>query len=148
MTSLYKSACALAFASAMIIAAPTFAQEYPADPGDFTDVSMIDVLPGGDLAYTQFLATQWKKQQEFAKSKGWIKSYKVMQNLYPREGEPDLYLMITYADFPNAKEMKKQQDAYLAWSAKSIKTMDQENGDRGKFRVVQGSSFWQEVLLK
>ena len=101
-------------AVALTCASPVLAQTYPADPGDFTDVSMIKVLPGGDLAYTQFLATQWKKQQEFAKSQGWIKSYKVMSNLYPRDGEPDLYLMVTYANMPDAKEAMKQRDAYLA----------------------------------
>ena len=47
-----------------------------------------------------------------------------------------------------ATQWKKQQAAYLAWAAKSIKTMDQENGDRGKFRVVQGSALWQEMILK
>ncbi|BBD98729.1 hypothetical protein SAMIE_1022300 [Sphingobium amiense] len=135
-------------AAALTCAAPLLAQTYPADPGDFTDVSMIKVLPGGDTAYTQFLATEWKKQQEFAKSQGWIKSYKVMSNLYPREGEPDLYLMVTYADMPNAQAAMKQRDAYLAWQKKSLQTLDQESGDRGKFRTLVGSMLWGEVILK
>jgi len=135
-------------AAAMACSTSAMAQDYPADPGDFTDISMIDVLPGGDLAYTQFLASSWKKQQEFAKSKGWIKSYKVMQNLYPRAGEPDLYLMVTYADFPNAKEALQQRAAYMQWQAKSLQTLDQENGDRGKYRVVMGAMLFQDLLLK
>lgn len=109
---------------------------------------MIDVLPGGDLAYTQWLASEWKKEQEFAKSKGWIKSYKVMSNLYPREGEPDLYLMISYADFPNASEMLKQRAEYMAWQAKTLQKLDAENGDRGKFRTVLGNVLLQDVILK
>jgi hypothetical protein len=135
-------------AVALTCAAPVLAQGYPADPGDFTDVSMIKILPGGDTAYMQFLATEWKKEQEFAKSQGWIKSYKVMSNLYPRAGEPDLFLMVTYADMPNAKEAMKQRDAYIAWQKKSFQTLDQESGDRGKFRTLMGSMLLGEAILK
>ena len=53
----------------------TLANDWPMVPGDFWDVTGIHLKDGGALAYANFLATEWKANQEFAKSKGWIKSY-------------------------------------------------------------------------
>lgn len=44
----------------------------------------------GAMAYANFLASTWKADQEYAKSKGWIKSYMVMSNVHGCKGEPDL----------------------------------------------------------
>jgi hypothetical protein len=44
--------------------------------------------------------------------------------------------------------MMKQRDAYMAWQKKSLQTLDQESGDRGKFRTLVGSMLWGEVILK
>jgi hypothetical protein len=129
-------------------AAPAVAQDFPSDPGAFWDVSLIDVLDGGDTAYTTWLATEWKKQEEFAKSKGWIKDYKVVSNLYPRPGEADLYLITIYDDFPNAKEMIQQRAAYIDFYKKTAEKLDAESGDRGKFRIIMGNMLLQELKLK
>lgn len=109
---------------------------------------MIDVADGGDFAYTSWLATEWKKQEEFAKSKGWIKDYKVLSNLYPRPGEPDIYLITIYDDFPNAKESIAQREAAMAFYARTAQKLDEESGDRGKFRTIMGSMLWEELKLK
>jgi hypothetical protein len=142
---------ALALACAPVVlaqAVPAAAQSYPTDPGDFWDVTGIEMLDGGDLQYLQWLASEWKKEQEFAKSKGWIKSYHVLSNLYPRSGEPDLYLVIIYADFPNAKTMLEQRKAYMEWQSKSLDQLNKENGNRASFRKVLSSEFLQELILK
>jgi len=101
MKNVLLKAAALACAPMFFLsAAPGAAQTYPTDPGDFWDVTGIEMLDGGDLQYLQWIASEWKKEQEFAKSKGWIKSYHVLSNLYPRQGEADLYLVIIYGDSP------------------------------------------------
>ncbi|HEX7781363.1 MAG TPA: hypothetical protein VF509_01005 [Sphingobium sp.] len=142
-------ALALCLAPFMLsAAAPAAAQSFPSDPGVFWDVSLIDVADGGDTAYTTWLATEWKKQEEFAKSKGWIKDYKVVSNLYPRPGEPDLYLITIYDDFPNAKAMIQQRADYIAFYQKTAEKLDAESGDRGKFRTIMGTMLLQELKLK
>jgi len=148
--TLFLKAMALACAPVMLLSsAPAMAQQgIPADPGDFWDVTGVELLDGGDLQYVRWLATEWKKEQEFAKSKGWIKAYHVLSNLYPRSGEADLYLVTIYADYPNAKEALEQRKAYLEWQSKSVEQLDKENGNRAAFRKVLSSEFLQEQILK
>jgi len=149
MKNVLLKAMVLACAPALLLPTTTAsAQSYPTDPGDFWDVTGIEMLDGGDLQYLQWIATEWKKEQEFAKSKGWIKSYHVLSNLYPRSGEADLYLVIIYGDFPNAKTMLEQRKAYTEWQAKSLEQLNKENGNRAAFRKVMGSEFLQEQILK
>lgn len=148
MKKLDLRAVALCLAPFAVVAAPVAAQDFPTDPGAFWDVTEIDVLDGGDTAYTTWLATEWKKQEEFAKSKGWIKDYHVLANLYPRVGEPDIYLITIYDDFPNAKEMIQQRADSMAFYKKTAAKLDEESGDRGKFRTVMGSQVLQEMKLK
>jgi hypothetical protein len=49
--------------------------------------------PGGGLKISRDIATVWQKQREFASSKGWIKGFTILNNAYPRENEPNLYLI-------------------------------------------------------
>lgn len=86
-------------ATALLAAQPAAAQQYP-NPykvGDYWNVTGVHVKPGGGLKIANDIANVWQKQQEFAKSKGWIKGYKILANSYPRENEPSLYL-ITMTD--------------------------------------------------
>lgn len=66
--------------AAALINTPAMAQGWPMVPGDYWDVSAIEVADGSGLAYATFLADRWRKNQEFAKSQGWIKSYHVLSN--------------------------------------------------------------------
>jgi hypothetical protein len=135
--------------AALLWAGPvSAAEDFPTDPGAFWDISAIDVLDGGDTAYTSWLATEWKKQEEFAKSKGWIKDYKVLSNLYPRKGEPDIYLITVYDEFPDARKMIAQRSAAMEFYQKTSEKLDAESGDRGKFRTILGSMMLQELKLK
>ncbi|MBK6297119.1 MAG: hypothetical protein IPF48_03490 [Sphingomonadales bacterium] len=72
------------------LSAPGQAQESSYTPGNYSDVSAIDVLDGQFENYMDYLAGPWKAQQEFAKSKGYITGYQVLANPYARAGEPDL----------------------------------------------------------
>lgn len=59
---------------------PAHANDWPLASGDFWEISGVKSKDGGALAYANFLAEEWKTDQEFAKSKGWIKSYTVLSN--------------------------------------------------------------------
>lgn len=135
-------------ATSLLMSAPVMAQSFPADPGQFWDVTGIDLMDGGGLAYMRWLATEWKKDQEFAKSKGWISDYKILSNNYNREGEPDLYLITIYDDLPNAAESIQQRKEYFDWQAKSLEKLNEESGNRVEMRKVMGTSMLQELKLK
>lgn len=144
---LFARAAMLAAPVLLFAAAPAAAQEFPADPVGFWEVTGIELTDGGGYAYMQWLASEWKREQEFAKSKGWISGYKVLSNNHPRDGEPDLYLIVMYDDFPNSAEQLKQRAEYMEWQTKSVAKMEEESMGRLQMRRVMGTSMLTEMKL-
>jgi hypothetical protein len=133
---------------AIALSAPAAAQNYPFTPGDYEEVAMIEVSDGGGLAYANFLATTWKKNQEFAKSKGWITGYQVLSNVNNRPGEPDLYLVVSFSSMPDAAEDERRTQAYRDFMKQSDADADAASGDRAKYRTVLGSFLLRQLKFK
>ena len=141
--------CALALgASAMLVAAPSMADEWPLVPGDYWNVTGIHLKDGGGYKYAQFLAGEWHKNMEFAKSKGWIKSYMILSNVNPRKGEPDLYLITSFADLPNAAVSEARNKEWAEFQKKSIEQMQSESGNRADYRTVGSDELLQELHFR
>ena len=138
----------LLFASYAGIQVPAWGNDWPMVLGDFYEITGIKLKDGGGLAYANFLATEWKVDQEYAKSKGWIKSYMVLSNSYPRKGEPDLYLVIVSERLPAGAESDKREDEYTAWKKKSAAQMVKESGNRLEIREVESNSLLQELKFR
>ncbi len=141
-------AAILAAPLAIALSAPAAAQNYPFTPGDYEEVGMIDVSDGGGLEYANFLATTWKKNQEYAKSKGWITGYQVLANVNPRPGEPDLYLVTSFSSLPDAAEDEKRNAAYREFMKQSDAQLEAASGDRTKYRTVMGSFLLRQLKFK
>ncbi|OWQ85753.1 hypothetical protein CDN99_21420 [Roseateles aquatilis] len=124
------------------------AGDWPMVMGEYWEITGVHLKDGGAFTYAGFLATQWKADQEFAKSKGWIKSYTVLSNVYPRKGEPDLYLLVMTERLPSGPEGEKRGDEYLAWKKKTEAQMQKESGDRFEFREIGSSMLLQELKFK
>ena len=116
--------------------------------GDFWEVTGVHLKDGGGLAYANFLATEWKANQEFAKSKGWIKSYMVFSNNLARKGEPDLYLVVISERLPTGPEGEKRDDEFTAWKKKTQAQMQKESGNRLEIREIGSSSLLQELKFR
>ena len=84
-------------AATFAFAVPAVAQELPVTSGDYWDVGAISVDDGHFPDYVDFLAGEYRKRNDFAKSKGWIKGYRILSNVNPRDGEPDIYLITIFA---------------------------------------------------
>ena len=80
-------------AATMLTTVPATAQEVPLVGGDYWDVASIKIDDGHFADYADFLVSDSRKQNEYAKSKGWIKAYYILSNNNPRKDEPDLYLV-------------------------------------------------------
>lgn len=132
----------------LALSSPVVAQNNPFNYGDLTDVTGIDILDGGGMEYSNYLAKEWRRSQDFAKTQGWISDYKVFSNMYPREGEPDLYLMVTYAKMPDAAESMRRDEAYRAYMKKNDTQMATESGNRGKFRKVTSQMLLGEMKFR
>lgn len=124
------------------------ADEWPMAQGDFWEVSGIHLKDGGALAYTNFLADSWRADQEFAKSKGWIKGYMVLSNVYSRKGEPDIYLIVISERLPSGSEGEKRNEEYVAWKKKSMAQMQKESGNRLEIREVGSNLLLQELKFR
>jgi opacity protein-like surface antigen len=144
----------LMLAAAMLVAAPmaipavAVAQESPLVAGDYARVGGIYVKDGASLKYAMHLAGDWKKNQEFAKSQGWISGYSIWVNEHPREGEPNIYLMTTFASLPDTAEEQKRAKVYDAWAKDTIAQRQAESGNRAEYRTVKSSMLLREYKVR
>ena len=139
---------ALAFAATTLALTPAAAQRSAGEDGNYWEVSRIDILPGQGEKYIDYLAQQWKKQQEWAKSKGYILSYHVLGNTHPRDGEADLTLITVFKEWPTSAESKRRQDEFVAMMKMDEHQMAAASGDRAVMRRQMGAQLYQEVILK
>ena len=130
------------------VSTPAAGQNSPFTPGDYEDVGMIDVSDGGGYEYAMFLANTWRKNQEFAKSKGWITGYQVLANVHARPGEPDIYLVTSFTTLPDAAEEEKRAIAYREFMKQTDAQMEAASGDRAKYRTVMGSFLLRQLNFK
>ena len=139
-----------AFVACAATALPTCAMagDWPLAQGDFWEITGVHLKDGGDLTYANFIATEWKADQEFAKSKGWIKAYMVFGNAYTRKGEPDLYLVTVTDRLVSGPESEKRGDEYIAWKKKSNAQLVKESGNRGEIRTIESNLLLQELKIK
>ena len=134
--------------AAAVMPTRAVASEWPMTQGDFWEMTGVHLKDGGALAYANFLASEWKADQEFAKSKGWIKGYMVLSNAYARKGEPDLYLVVISERRPSGPESEKRDDEYVAWKKKTQAQMLKESGNRLEIREIGSSSLLQELKFR
>lgn len=142
ISSLFVTAAFLAWG------ATASADDWPLASGDYWEVSGIHTKDGGALKYAEWLATEWRQNAEFAKSKGWLKDVKILYNQYPRKGEPDVYLIWIRKSIPTGAESEKRSQEFQAWKKKTIASMVGESGNRAEYREVVSTSLLQEALFR
>lgn len=139
---------ALGAATIMLAALPAAAQDFPVKGGDYWQVAEVTIDDGHFGDYADHLAGAYRKTEDFAKSKGWIKNYYILSNVNKRANEPDLYL-VTITDHlttPAEDEARsKELDAYLQSSARQ---QDSQSGARAKFRHLGGTMLLQEMVYR
>ena len=69
------------------------------DNGHVVNVTEVHIKPGMFNAYVNDLNGLWRKYMEEQKKEGSVISYSMFGNAAAREGEPDLYLTVTYANW-------------------------------------------------
>ncbi len=71
-----------------------------------------------------------------------------MSNVHPRDGEPDLYLIVEFKDWPSNAEAKRQQDEFVAMMKQDEHQMAAASGERAVMRRQMGQTLMQEVIFK
>ena len=96
--------------------------------------------------YTDFLASEFRKRNDFAVSKGWIKGYHILSNVNPRDGEPDLYLVTIFDHVTTPAEdiaREKEGNAFLAQTTRQGMA---GSAHRATFRHLKGDMLLQEMV--
>lgn len=69
------------------------------DDGNILAVTEVHIKDGMFNAYINDLNNVWRRFLDEQKKDGSVVSYGMFANTQPREGEPDLYLTVTYANW-------------------------------------------------
>jgi len=137
---------ALCAATMTLTSVPAWSQELPVKSGDYWDVASISVDDGHFPDYVDFLAGEFRKRNEFSKSKGWIKDYKIFSNLNPRDGEPDLYLVTVFDHMTTPAEDIQREKDMNAFMALSTRQSAAGSGHRATYRKLRGDMLLQELV--
>ena len=135
-------------AATMLLAVPAAAQDVPLVNGNFWSVTEVTIDDGHFSTYADYLAGQYRKQQEFAKSKGWIKDYYILANGNKRAGEPDLYLVQIFDHVTTPAEDIAREKATNAYLAQTTRQGEAGSGDRAKYRHIGGNMLLQEQVYR
>jgi hypothetical protein len=135
-------------AATIAIAVPAAAQDIPLVSGNFWNVSEITIDDGHFSTYADYLAGKWRKQEEFAKSKGWIKDYYILGNNNKRAGEPDLYLVEVFDHMTTPAEDLVREKEMNAFMAQTSRQGEAGSGERAKYRHLGGTMLLQEQVFR
>ncbi|MEM7689552.1 MAG: hypothetical protein AAF291_11070 [Pseudomonadota bacterium] len=149
MKSIKTALAAATLALAATVSTPALAQEFPLKPGEYVQMTGIDVEDGeGTLKYAEWLAGEWTRFQEYAKSQGWINDYAIYQNVHARPGEADIFLVTTFASLPDASEQERRDKAFDEWSRTNVQEQFAASGNRAEYRTVLSSMMLQRYTKR
>ena len=133
-------------AALMLTAIPAGAQSLPLVGGDYWDVTGVKVDDGHFAEYADFLVTKARRENEFAKSKGWIKAYYVLSNNNARKDEPDLYLVTVSDRIPTPAEQIQRAKELNAFMQSDDRKEISESGQRATYRHITDDMLLQELV--
>lgn len=133
---------------AALATTPVAAQQSSYKLGSLWTVARIDVEDGQYENYMDWLTKVWVDNQAFAKSQGWILNYHILDSVNPRDGEADLILVTSFADYPSVAETERRAAIMNARMKQDDHTADAASGDRNKMRRQMGSTLYRELLKR
>jgi hypothetical protein len=119
----------------------------PYHDGSVWSVAMIRMKPGMEAAYFEYLAGQWKANQEAAKKDGLIVSYKVLTTEGHDASDWNLLLMTEYKDLATMEANQSKEEALAQRLIGNDAKQQQGYRDREAIREVIGSRLAREIVL-
>lgn len=136
-------------ASLLVIGISIFAQvNRPYRNGSVWEIAFIRVKPGMDTAYLNYLASEWKRNQEAAKREGLILSYKVLTTEAHGSTDWNLLLMTEYKDLATMEANEAKADALAQKVIGDDQKQMQGYKERLEIREVMGSRLAREIVLE
>ena len=136
-------------ATLLLVCFSVFGQvQRPYRNGSVWDVAFIRVRPGMDTAYLNYLATDWKRNQEALRTEGIILSYRVLTTEAHGTNDWNLLLMTEYRDLATMEANETRADAVAQRVVGNDQTQMQGYRNRAEIREVMGSRLAREIILE
>lgn len=142
------------FAAALVIltlalSAVVWAQvSRPYRNGSVWQISFIQMKPGMDTAYLNYLTGDWKRQNEALKKDGQILSYKVITTEGHTPADWNIMLMIEYKDLATMEANEAKADNLAQTVIGTDEKQMQGYRDRLAIREVMGTRLAREIVLE
>ena len=116
--------------------------------GSVWNVSFIRMKPGMESAYLNYIATDWKKEQEELKKAGLIVSYKVLTSEPHNPGDFNIMLMTEYKDLATMEANENKEDALNQQVVGNDEKQREGYRKRLEIREVMGGRLAREIVLE
>ena len=116
--------------------------------GSVWEVSFIRMKPGMDAAYLNYIATDWKRNQEALKKDGLILSYKVLTTEAHGSTDWNIMLMTEYKDLATMEANEPKADALAQTVVGNDEKQRQGYRDRIEIREVMATRLSREIVLE
>lgn len=120
----------------------------PYHDGSVWVIGVIQVKPGMDTAYRNYLANDWKRQQEALKKDGIILSYMVVATETHSGTDWNMLLMSEYKDLASYEASQAKADALNQTVVGDDAKQMQGYRDRLQIREVLGNRIARQVVLE
>lgn len=135
-------------ATAAVTPLAAVADDVPYNEGHVLDVTSIKINYGHFDDYWAYLQTTWRQEMEEAKKAGIILGYAVYGVTARKPSDPDLYLVLEYANMAALDGLDQKMAAIDKKIMGSIKASNQAAVDREAMRTVLGSELIRELQFK
>jgi len=133
----------------VIVSASVFAQvNRPYHNGSVWSIAFIRMKPGMDTAYLNYLAGQWKAEQEAQKKDGNILSYKVLSVEGHTPTEFNLMLMTEYKNLATMEANEEKSEAVAQKVVGDDEKQRQGYRERLEIREIIGDRLAREIILE
>lgn len=139
------SLIALVLALSLVVVAQV---SRPYQNGSVWSIGFIKMKPGMDTAYLNYIATDWKKEQEALKKDGQILSYKVLTTEAHGSGDWNIMLMTEYKNAATLEANRTKADQLLQTVVGTDEKQMQGYRDRLQIREVMENRLAQEIILE
>lgn len=116
--------------------------------GSVWQISFIQMKPGMDTAYLNYIATDWKRSQEALKKDGLIISYKVITTEGHTSTDWNIMLMTEYKDMATMEANQTKADNLAQTVVGNDEKQMQGYRDRLQIREVMGTRLAREIVLE
>ena len=116
------------------------------DMGTYWTVTAVDTKPGHFDDYLTDLKAGWRKSLDIQIKDGKVVSYQMFANVNPRDGEPNLWLLVEWKSGAAMLDTPKEYwDAHTKKLWGSQKKGEEEGMKRGELRTLMGDTLMREV---